>query len=404
MTTSRPDTVVIVDGDSKARDQLAALLSEQGSYHLVIHSTPSAALEYMQSHPIDMIISGYRLPEFSGLELLEHARTYHPDAPRILLTGHGGKESAIDGINRVGLFQYLEKPWDDERLLLTVRNGLRHKNMQRVLQEKIQALDSALLQLNEVSERNHILQQELHLARKVQQSLLSCPPEPAAGLQVHVIWQPALEIGGDFYDFLPLQSGATAIVLADATGHGIQAALMTALIKLALEEFRGSDASAADILAGMNNTLHKGLPQSMLVSALVVTIDPDSGACEAANAGIPHPLIAGKRQTTCVPANGVILGIFDQDNFPAPQVRRFTLGDDDQLVLFTDGLSEARNAEGRGFGEGMLQEALRKNGHKPPAGLAEYIIQNMRSFTGKDTRQQDDITLLTVALNRSKKH
>ncbi len=392
----RPATVLIVDSDDQVRAQLDCLLSEHTDHHLVFFSHPGAAIEYMHSHPIDMIISGYRLPEMTGVELLEHARQFHPQAPRILLTGHAGKESAIDGINRVGLFQYLQKPWEDERLLLTIRNGMRHKNMQIILHEKIQALDSALLQLAEVSERNHVLHEELQLARKVQQSLLACPPEPAAGLQAHIIWQPALEIGGDYYDFLPLKKGKTAIVIADATGHGIQAALVTALIKLALTEFRDSNASAVDILSGMNATLFKGLPQNILVSALVVIIDPNSGRCETANAGIPHPYLAGREHVTCIPANGVILGILDGENFPAPQARQFHLSEHEMLILYTDGISEAKSPRGEAFGEGALQEILQQNSHKQPAGLAEDILREVRSFTG-DGRQADDMTLLVLA-------
>ena len=150
--TANP-TVVIVDDEEMVLTSLRAYLSLETSHNVQIFTEPEKAVEYMQANPIDAVVSDYMMPRMNGIELLAKAKQFQPEAPRILLTGHADKQSAITAINEVGLFHYLEKPWDNEQLLLIVTNATERARLFRELQETLAQLSSANSSLREVQKK-----------------------------------------------------------------------------------------------------------------------------------------------------------------------------------------------------------------------------------------------------------
>ena len=136
-------TLVIVDDEQMVLSSLQSFLELETEYNLQSFTSPSAALDYALAGPVDVVLSDFLMPGMNGIELLGRIREKHPHAPRILLTGYADKESAIKAINDIGLFQYIEKPWDNTNLLIVLRNALERRFLVKTLQEKITEIDRA---------------------------------------------------------------------------------------------------------------------------------------------------------------------------------------------------------------------------------------------------------------------
>jgi len=147
-------TVIIVDDDPEVVRGITAFLESQGAFEIAGFSDPAEAELYAKANPVDVVVADYQMPQQDGLELLRRMKGLHPESSRILLASRAdAHSSAIDGINQVALFQYLEKPWDDEQLLLAVQNGAERASLLRNLREKVDELDSAHNVLKGVQKR-----------------------------------------------------------------------------------------------------------------------------------------------------------------------------------------------------------------------------------------------------------
>ena len=143
MDTNTEPTVVLVDDEEMVLTSLNAYLTLETEYNVESFTDTTDALAFIGANPIDVIISDYLMPKMNGIEFLGKAKELQPETSRILLTGHADKQSAIEAINQVGLFQYIEKPWDNAALLLVIRNGCERTQLLRSLRNKISELDEA---------------------------------------------------------------------------------------------------------------------------------------------------------------------------------------------------------------------------------------------------------------------
>jgi DNA-binding NtrC family response regulator len=145
--------VVIVDDEEMVITSIRAFLTLETEYDIHGFTDPEAAAKFLETHPVDVVVSDYLMPKMNGIQLLGRAKQLQPEAARVLLTGHADKQSAIQAINEVGLFQYLEKPWDNEQLLLVVQSAIERTQLFRSLREKIAELDNAHGSLKDVQSR-----------------------------------------------------------------------------------------------------------------------------------------------------------------------------------------------------------------------------------------------------------
>jgi DNA-binding NtrC family response regulator len=143
VNSNSQSNVVIVDDEDMVLTSLNAYLTLETDYSVAPFTDIEEALAYLKETPVDVVISDYLMPKMNGIQFLGMAKDLQPEAARILLTGHADKQSAIEAINKVGLFQYIEKPWDNAALLLVIRNGSERTQLLRSLQAKIQQLDEA---------------------------------------------------------------------------------------------------------------------------------------------------------------------------------------------------------------------------------------------------------------------
>jgi DNA-binding NarL/FixJ family response regulator len=276
-------SILIVDDEEMVLSSLRGLFTLQTSYEVLEAEDPRKALDELSRNRVDLVISDFLMPQMNGIEFLQEARKLQPEAIRVLLTGYADKENAIKAINEVGLYHYLEKPWDNEALLSIVRNGLKEKSLRQKLAEKVRELDA-------LASEHHALSRELEMAARVQQNLLPRNFPKLPGFRFANLYQPSASIGGDFYDVAPIESGAVLLV-SDVIGHGVQAALSTMLLKGVFREAAASERNAVALLEEMNRRLHAVLPTGMYAAAAVFTLRADSDDIDFANAGLPYPFV-----------------------------------------------------------------------------------------------------------------
>lgn len=142
--------VVIVDDEEMVLKSLSSFLELETEYTVKAFLSPSEAYEYICSNDVDLVVSDYLMPEMDGLSFLDKVKDVKPEVPRVILTGYADKENAIKAINDVGLFQYIEKPWDNDDLLIVFRNGINKNELMRKLRDKIEQINSAYGELEDL--------------------------------------------------------------------------------------------------------------------------------------------------------------------------------------------------------------------------------------------------------------
>jgi serine phosphatase RsbU (regulator of sigma subunit) len=395
----RPPVILIVDDEAVVTQSLSALLELETEYRVLTYQSPAKALKTIQDSPVDLVISDFLMPEMNGLEFLSAVKRLYPDVPRIMLTGYADKENSIRAINEIGLFQYIEKPWDNDQLKLIINNALAHKSLSETLTARIHDLDVAMRERERLAERNELLSEELSLAQRLQREMLPPRLPNTDRIAFSAEYLPAMEVGGDFYDVIPLAGGKLGILVADLTGHGIQAALSTAVLKFAFSDFKTCDCSPEDIIRGMNRALLRALPTETFAAAMVLIIDMKTAECRFLNAGLPHPFLLhrGARRAERVIANGFILGVIDEELYKPEEEQRIALSKGDFLMVYTDGLSEVQNEAGELFDQSELRERLESEAGGSGAEISGKLITASKEYGRRDHRW-DDITVFGIDL------
>ncbi len=239
------------------------------------------------------------------------------------------------------------------------------------------------------------IQQQIEIAARIQQSLLPKQPPQLSGVTLAGRCISAVNVGGDYYDIFVDNAGFLTMVIADVSGHSIGSALLMAMARSTLryEVSLGKPLSA--VLADTNITMFNDLIQAeMFISVFCARYDPDTHRLTFANGGHNPPLLwqAANKQIIDLDTDGLILGILDDVSYEE-QVN--TLHPGDILVLFTDGIIEARNPDGEQFGGDRLRTLLRKNTSLTPDALADQIYLATHQYS-QNTLQQDDMTLLIL--------
>jgi len=146
------ETVLIVDDEEMVLTSLSTYLTLETDYEVVTFTSAARALEHIEVHDVGIIISDFLMPDMDGIAFLARAKDLRPDAPRVILTGYADKENAIKAINQVGLYQYVEKPWDNHDLRLIIRNGLERKQLLTKLNQKVIQINQAYSELQSIQQ------------------------------------------------------------------------------------------------------------------------------------------------------------------------------------------------------------------------------------------------------------
>lgn len=235
-------------------------------------------------------------------------------------------------------------------------------------------------------------EQELLTARRIQESLLPKTTPTLAGWRLATCYQPAREVGGDFYDFITLPDGRLGLALGDVTDKGIPAALVMATTRSMLRAVAQHTHAPGDALAQVNNLLCADLPPSMFVTCFYAILDPASGRLRFANAGqdLPYARVAGQ-ETRELRARGMPLGLMPDMPYEEGEV---TLQPGESVLFYSDGLVEAHDPTRQMFGFPRLMSLLDAYNEDAPPII--YLLHALMAFTGPDWEQEDDITLVTL--------
>ncbi len=244
----------------------------------------------------------------------------------------------------------------------------------------------------EAQERERI-EQELRVARLIQQTLLPKTVPELPGWKVVAYYQPAREVGGDFYDFIDLPDGRLGLVVGDVAGKGVPAALVMATTRSILRGAAQPSKSPGKVLEEANGMLCPDIPANMFVTCLYAVLDPASGVLQYANAGHDLPYLRHAGGVTELRATGMPLGLMPNMHYEDKEV---LLEPGDDVLFYSDGLVEAHNPRQEMFGFPRLRNLVAEHPTGDGMALVDLLLARLRQFTGDDWEQEDDITLVTL--------
>jgi len=292
-----------------------------------------------------------------------------------------GKHSV--GVVRIGQNQD-HTLYDDDTLTI----------LQTLAQHASVAIDNANLYARLAAQER--MAQEMALARQIQQSMLPRTAPQLAGYAIAGGSTPALEVGGDYFDYIQL-NGYCYLLIGDVSGKGVPAALIMSIVRALMHTYLEFESAPVEVLRRVNRNISKDLEPEMFVTLSLVQLDIKQHALRCGRAGHEPLLIvrADGKAEQLEPA-GTALGMLDTETFDSIiEEATYNLNPGDTLVLYTDGITEAQNSQKGEFGYERLIECVKAHRHQPVADLYQSILQELQRFT-EGVSQLDDITLVLL--------
>jgi sigma-B regulation protein RsbU (phosphoserine phosphatase) len=352
-----------------------------GKYVFTFAQNGVEALEKLNAEPdIDMVVSDINMPQMDGLTLLDQIPSVNPNIRSVIISAYGDMQNIRTAMNR-GAFDFVTKPLDFKDLRHTIARTLRN------LVEWREALASR--------DQLVVLQNELDVASKIQQSILPTEFPQHDNYAIYASMEPARNVGGDFYDILMLERDHVGLAIADVSDKGVPASLFMMSSRTLLKGTAIGLPQPGDVLSDVNDLLYEENETAMFVTVFYAVYSPMTGEMTYANGGHNPPLlIHADGSSEFVPQiGGIALGI--AQGMPFPQTT-LTLQHGDTLLLYTDGVTEAMNAESEEFGVERLQTIFRDTPPTSAQATNDAVFAAVHAFAG-DTPQSDDITCLSIS-------
>jgi phosphoserine phosphatase RsbU/P len=375
--SSQPD-VLIADDQPDVLDALRMLLQPEGIRTETVRS-PSDVLEALGRRQFDVLLMDLNYARDTtsgreGLDLLSEVRAIDSHLPIIVMTGWGTMDIAIEAL-RHGVRDFVQKPWDNDKVLAAVRTMADHRKAER---------HAATRSARELAE-----------ARDIQRRLLPATLPDLPGWAIAAACEEAASVGGDTYDVIAIDHRHLAISIGDVAGKGIPAALLAANLQAAVRSAVADGHGPAELCGHVNRTLAATLPDDRFVTFFFSLLDTHDGTLRYCNAGHNPPLLVrrdGSRAT--LSGGGMVLGVDPGLRYDEHKV---AIGPGDVLVLYTDGVTEALDDAGDEFGEARLAGCLAAERDRGAAAVCDRLLASLRAFSGD--RREDDQTLVVVCRN-----
>ncbi len=398
---------LVVDDDPMVRKIVIRGLDQLNPAAVLEVEDGLAAQAVLQQRPVDIVVTDVVMPHMDGLELMKWAQQHRPGPLWIILSGLETFDAAVDAL-QLGAFDYLAKPPEIPRVRVAVRNALDQIELVRERERLYNELKSSNSQLAEkvdqlqkvcrvLEDQAAVIQADLDRAEIIQRALLPQDPPAIPGWCIETLYRPGSSVGGDFYDAVVIDDGHLGLVIADAAGHGVAAAMLSVLFKLRLKQVdsEGAIMLPNQVLQLLNSRLFETLSApGAFITAAYVLLDLRTGAGRLASAGHPpciHKSPDGTSQL--LRRTGPALGLETEPHFDEHQ---FQLNPGDRLMLYTDGVIEG--GERSPSTEDIATELGK---YRDKGELLCHLFENAVHGLSGD---RDDITMLLLQRGEGTSH
>lgn len=376
--------ILVVDDDAMSRRVLAQLLSAAG-YNCRVSNDGSEALETIHARPPSLLLLDFDMPGLNGAEVLRRLRSDEnptvAQIPAIMLTAHGSDQSEVSCL-QAGADDFVTKPVNASVLRARIETQLRLRSMRRQLER----------QNDELEKWRRDLERDLAAARLTQQSLIPQKPLLLPGWQIATCYHPVIQVGGDIYGWLRMKDGRVLFWIADGTGHGAAAALLTTLAKLLFHHGSMDHDSPASLMEAVDNDFRSTFGARSFMTAMCVALDPATGQAQVVGAGHPPLLVARHGGTTeSIASVAPPLGMIKRAAFTETAI---DLGPGDAFLLYTDGLFNWSKDERHRVTPEQLEKILDHSAPSADALLKRIVAQTAPENSAKTA--PDDVAAIAV--------
>ena len=387
MANTGNEQILVVDDDAMSRRLLVRSLAGSG-FTCRESADGLDALRSLHDHPPSLLLLDFDMPGLNGAQLLKQLRADADPAiaqlPAIMLTGHGGEASEVLCLE-AGADDFVTKPINQAVLRARIETQLRLRALREQLQQ----------QKDELEEWRTNTERDLEAARLTQQSLIPQKPPPLEGWEVAAVYRPVIQVGGDIYGWFRMLDGRTLFWIADATGHGASAALLTTLAKLLFQHGSVEHPTPATIMRAVNNDFRSIFGARSFMTAMCVALDAETGLATVVGAGHPPLLVSRSAgETISIPSSAPPLGLVERTEFTETSVK---LARGDAFFLFTDGLFGAERGQAPRLTPAKLAAMLQPAAPTAQA-LLTRVLEQATSGNGEET-MPDDLAAIAVMRN-----
>jgi serine phosphatase RsbU (regulator of sigma subunit) len=339
-----------------------------------------SGLERMRDGAYDVLVLDLTLPDSWGLDTLRRVFETDGDVPVVVLTGSEEIEQALEAV-REGAADYLFKGQiDGDNLIRSVRYAV-ERGVRRRMEESAQAA-----------------RREMEIARRIQQSLYPRISPDVPGYDIAGTSRMAAEVGGDYFDFLLLSDDSLGIVIADAMGHGVGAALLAAQARAALRALVPNSHRVGELIAATDHVLQSPLDDIQLITLLLARLLPDTGEFYYASAGHESGLIFNAQGDIRTRLDSTTFPVGGQLNGKKHEHVKTRVLPGDTVVLVTDGIREAAASHGARFGRERLAEVVRTHLHEPARQIVEALVDAVCRYCHPHP-PTDDVTAVVIKVS-----
>jgi sigma-B regulation protein RsbU (phosphoserine phosphatase) len=376
--------ILVVDDDAMSRRVLGQLLSAAG-YNCRVCKDGAEALDTIHEKPPSVLLLDFDMPGPNGAEVLRRLRSDQDPAvaqiPAIMLTAHGSEQSEVSCL-QAGADDFVTKPVNSSVLRARIETQLRLRSMRRQLER----------QNDELEKWRRDLERDLAAARLTQQSLIPQKPLLLPGWQIATCYRPVIQVGGDIYGWLRMRDGRVLFWIADGTGHGAAAALLTTLAKLLFHHGSMDHDSPASLMEAVDNDFRSTFGARSFMTAMCVALNPATGQAQVVGAGHPPLLVVRRDGTTeSIPSAAPPLGLIKRAAFNETPVG---LEPGDAFLLYTDGLFWWSKDERHRVTPEQFEKVLDHSAPSADALLKRIVAQTVPKNSAKTA--PDDVAAIAV--------
>ena len=376
--------ILVVDDDAMSRKVLAQLLNA-GGYNCRVSNDGSEAMETIHACPPSLLLLDFDMPGLNGAEVLRRLRSDEDPTvaqiPAIMLTAHGSEQSEVSCL-QAGADDFVAKPVNASVLRARIETQLRLRSMRQQLER----------QNDELEKWRRDLERDLAAARLTQQSLIPQKPLVLPGWQIATCYRPVIQVGGDIYGWLRMKDGRVLFWIADGTGHGAAAALLTTLAKLLFHHGSMDHDSPASLMEAVDNDFRSTFGARSFMTAMCVALDPATGQAQVVGAGHP-PLLVFRQEgaTESIASVAPPLGMIKRAEFNETPI---ALEPGDAFLLYTDGLFRSTKDERHRVTAEHLENVLDHSAPSAEALLNRIVAQTVPENSAKTA--PDDVAAIAV--------